>query len=133
MRIQLRLIEPPPHIAPPEPCPNGFMSRAFEVGDCWYATKNENGEWCTYADGYRHVIYSDSIAPEYANVRPIIVVVPGGGGHGYPWCVHTRTHGQAGYGPKGWAVNGELPNITLHPSVNMGKAWHGWIKAGVLT
>ena len=136
MKIQLRLIDPPPHIAPPEPWPEGlksFTTREFSVGDCWYATANGTGGWTVYADGYRHAIYLNSIAPEHVGKRPMIVVVPGGGGRGYPWCVHSRTQGNAGYGPSGWTVGGDLPNITLHPSVNMGKVWHGWIKSGVLT
>jgi len=30
-----------------------------------------------------------------------------------------------------WNVTGEVPNITVHPSINIGpEIWHGWIKNG---
>jgi hypothetical protein len=31
-----------------------------------------------------------------------------------------------------WAWNGNLSDLTLHPSINSG-CWHGWIKDGEVT
>lgn len=35
--------------------------------------------------------------------------------------------------PKMWEVSGTPPNITVHPSIDAGSRWHGWIKDGVMT
>lgn len=31
-----------------------------------------------------------------------------------------------------WDVEGVAPLITVHPSIDAGQAWHGWIKDGVM-
>lgn len=33
---------------------------------------------------------------------------------------------------QGWRVTGELPNITIHPSINVEGYYHGWITDGVI-
>lgn len=32
----------------------------------------------------------------------------------------------------GWAVTGDAPNITVHPSINVGGSYHGWLQNGVI-
>lgn len=34
---------------------------------------------------------------------------------------------------KMWDVSGIPPNITVHPSIDAGALWHGWIKDGEMT
>lgn len=34
---------------------------------------------------------------------------------------------------KPWDVNGEPPNVTVSPSINLLGVWHGWIRNGVIT
>ena len=33
----------------------------------------------------------------------------------------------------GWTVTGEAPLITVHPSINIGGMYHGWLQNGVLS
>lgn len=32
-----------------------------------------------------------------------------------------------------WDVTGEMPSITVNPSINDDGVWHGWIKDGVIS
>lgn len=32
-----------------------------------------------------------------------------------------------------WSVSGDLPNVTVTPSINMVGVYHGWIQNGVIT
>ena len=51
---------------------------------------------------------------------------------GRAWTFHTNmpaTNG-AGY----WTVTGEVPHLTVAPSIDVGPGiWHGWIRDGALT
>lgn len=55
-----------------------------------------------------------------------VVRLPGGG---YLW--HTNMASvDGGY----WDVTGDVPNISVTPSINVGpEIWHGWITAGSLS
>lgn len=54
------------------------------------------------------------------------VRLPGGG---YLWHTNQRATG-SGF----WDVLGEPPNLTVHPSINVGpEIWHGWITDGALS
>jgi hypothetical protein len=33
----------------------------------------------------------------------------------------------------GWQVQGEAPNITVTPSINIGGSYHGWLQNGVIS
>jgi hypothetical protein len=75
------------------------------------------------------------ISPEHTSVVPAIVVLP----NGIPWCLHSPTCGEKGWGPKGWEVSGSLPDVTVTPSIDYGRPeypeshWHAHITAGRFT
>ncbi len=61
---------------------------------------------------------------------PILIVLPGGSG----WCPDMRAWASAqGYHGEGWAVVGDLPNVTITPSINYVGVYHGWVQNGVIT
>lgn len=35
--------------------------------------------------------------------------------------------------PPGWTIEGEMPNVTVRPSINQEGVYHGWITNGVLS
>jgi len=64
--------------------------------------------------------------------------------NGKPWWVvvlpgdnHFPIHSLSSTDNKPWDVTGEVPNITLRPSVNFRpsspKGWHGWITNGLIS
>lgn len=62
--------------------------------------------------------------------EPIIVCLPNGAG---VFCVdQCATGDEARRTRKGWTVTGEPPNLTVHPSIDAGARFHGWLKDGVL-
>lgn len=105
--MRLRLIEPPPFEGP------------FAPGDCWYATR-DGESWCEFPGGRRPIL----LAAEHRDARPMIVVLP----DGRPWCLHSPASGSEA----GWSVAGELPNVTVHPSIDRRGSWHGWLVEGEL-
>lgn len=133
--MKLRLIDPPPWLPEPVVRSGRRVHRGYEVGDCWYATPR-GSLWCMFADGpespvdYRQPLI---IASEHKEVTPMIVVIPSGEGC-WPFSVHSPTLSEVGWGPKGWQVTGDLPGITVKPSINwapgMAWGWHGWITDG---
>ena len=123
--MKLRLIDCPP------------FAQALEPGDCWYA-REDDGVFYWWADSPRTVTPAGhpypEIAPEHAGKRPMIVVLP----TGLAFCLHSPTYRDGKAGPSGWRVEGELPEVTVHPSINYGAEgtefhWHGFIKAGRFT
>ena len=53
------------------------------------------------------------------------------------WCMfadgeYRQPLKDGGWGSSGWKVTGALPNVTVHPSINIVGSWHGWIRAGVI-
>jgi hypothetical protein len=64
----------------------------------------------------------------------MIVVLPTGS----TFCLQSPTYRDGKPGPAGWTVAGELPNVTVSPSINYGIEgspyhWHGFLKNGVFT
>lgn len=112
--IPLRLREIPEYNASADLAP----------GDCWYCV-DLDGKWCMFTDPERGPIIGARVAPEHKGGRPAVVVLP----NGEAWCVHAVS----GDGT-GWRVDGELPNLTVHPSIDMraARSWHGWIRDGQL-
>lgn len=162
--MRLRLIECPPFTSPEPSYKPGDCWYARE-GDAWRCKTcgciwRDNGDsWSLYDDnqdpgvccdnvemdlervyyywssGDRTVkpansLYAD-IAPEHAGSRPMIVVLPTGA----TFCLQSPTYKDGKKGSSGWTVTGELPNITVRPSIDYGAAdnpykWHGHIING---
>lgn len=60
------------------------------------------------------------------------------GPDGGAWCVMMPCRQEwIVYGPSSdgtkWTVTGVPPLITVHPSIGMGKVYHGFIRAGIIT
>lgn len=165
--MNLRLIECPPFTSPtpsykPGDCWYAREGDAWRCKTCdcvWRKNPDETwslydgdetpGECCDnvpmdlervywwWSNHYRTVKPPSSphadIAPEYADRRPMIVVLPTGVTH----CLHSPFYRDGKKGNSGWKVEGILPNVTVHPSINYGTAdsefhWHGHIKNGVM-
>jgi hypothetical protein len=100
-------IEQLPHIDPPP------------IGTCWYERA-----WLDWRE---------AIAPNYlkhnAHRLPISVQLPCGA-----WCVDLRQRSnEKGWYGDGWEVVGELPFITVAPSINVDGGWHGYITHGEIS
>jgi hypothetical protein len=87
-----------------------------------------------------HTWLSKQYMEQWRDKRPpIVVVLPmrvGDATIGFHFCVD----GPASSSPAveggfrdGWTVTGELPNITVSPSINCHGAYHGWIQNGVIS
>lgn len=48
------------------------------------------------------------------------------------FCIDSKCHDSRGY-YDGWTVSGEIPNITVHPSINIVGSYHGWLQNGVVS
>lgn len=92
-----------------------------QVGDMWFldVAQGELKE--------RH-LSSQYFLENHAR-KPIVVMLPGQ----HVFCVDAQCYSaeKGHYG--GWIVTGEPPNITVHPSIDMKGAYHGWLRNGVLS
>ncbi len=90
------------------------------IGACWY-----DEHWLKWRE---------AIAPNYlkhnaSRRRPIVVQLPTGA-----WCVDLRARNQErGWYGDGWEVVGDLPNITVTPSIHLPGLYHGYITSGEIT
>lgn len=130
--MPLRLRAPPAYCPIPDPWPAGLRcwdTRPHAPGDCWYGTWDD-GAWWTYAEADEHGYRGPRLrlAPEHCDARPMVVVLPTGDLH----CLHSPTTRDGRPGPSGWSVQGELPQVTVQPSINSLGRWHGWVRDGVL-
>lgn len=138
----LRLLEAPPRwlAQPVQQKQHGVvyqLHRLLEPGMCWYGVPagDGSGRWTAYADGPKGPLdvatrWVLTLAPEHREKRPMLVVLPN-----YAlFCLQQPTISQGGYGRSGWQVSGELPRVTVHPSIDHkgAKPWHGWLRQGVL-
>ena len=113
-----------------------------QVGDCWPAP------WLTGGEGFgprTFFLSDDFIARWEAGDRgraPLIVRIPGAGGApagATDLCIDGPHWREGVRQPTGWSVvlegpltDGETPNLTVHPSIDIGGGWHGWLQHGVL-
>ncbi len=92
------------------------------VGDMWFAP------WMLT----QH--FRDTLSQHYWNSikakprDPLIIVMPGG----WDWCPDRMAFDGKKYSG-GWNVEGDIPNITITPSINRMGNYHGWVRDGVIT
>jgi len=70
----------------------------------------------------------ENIADHNRDQTPIFVILPSRTLfliHGTCW-QGTRRYG-------GWGVSGEVPNLTVTPSINIGGFYHGWLTNGLIS
>lgn len=79
----------------------------------------------TYIEIYRGFMSDEYVA---SGVDYELVICLPGKIHFRASHIATRDTGQH----HGWRVTGELPNITIHPSVDVEGYYHGWITDGVI-
>lgn len=115
----------------------------LQPGDCWYAVAAPGGGWLEFADSpfpLKVVGTSEfafDIAERHAARCPAFVVLPTRAIFGLMQPQITRIDKppfiQAG---PGWDITGELPNMTVSPSINYDPggtyAWHGFLQNGEL-
>lgn len=67
---------------------------------------------------------------EHSETRaPVVVILP----DGTPFCVDQRAWNNGGYFGDGWTVTGDVPVITVSPSINVVGSYHGYIIEGEIT
>lgn len=74
------------------------------------------------------------LSPKYqrewmAKRPPFIVKLPDGS----EFCIDSRATSGGQFHGDGWTVTGDVPNVTLSPSINIVGSYHGWIQNGVIT
>lgn len=82
------------------------------------------------------------LSPEYWRDHfprrgPIMVMLPGRTTSGevtsWPFCVDSKARDENGWKANGWTVTGEIPNLTVSPSINAKGVYHGWLQGGVIS
>ena len=100
-----------------------------KVGDCWYTDIFNNNQQ----------LLSNNYKKSWQSKRkPIMIELPSTWhkkatfplDYHFPFCVDERA--TTNQDTEGWVVTGELPNITVSPSINAIDIWHGWIRDGYI-
>lgn len=115
-----------------------FMAHSKEeqkqVGAMWY-DPTEPEVWKALLESDikqgKTADFSDEYIRDWLGKRsPLMVRLP----NGFEFCLDWKA---SGAGNSGWTVQGEAPNVTVKPSINMfpGKkdGWHGWITNGQIS
>lgn len=58
------------------------------------------------------------------------IAMPSDTAKGYDWFCPDRLYQDERVG---WLVTGELPAVTVNPSVNIPGVYHGWIRGGIIS
>lgn len=116
------------------PFPRWKHIEAIRPGDCWRLPlaaklKGVGGEKpATYEEAWGMLL-----SPEFrASGRDYVIFIrlP----DGTDWCVDHASSGSLRRGqPQGWTVTGELPTISVTPSINVEGRFHGFVTNGVIT
>lgn len=113
----------------------GMTPHELQTGDMFYADaevltaltpETDNLDWPMFlAAAYR---LSDNYFAQNAHRLPLLVMLP----NSNLFCVDSKCWNASGmYG--GWSVNGEPPHITVSPSINIQRSYHGWIRDGIIS
>lgn len=105
-----------------------------KVGAMWFdPTKPEVWKALLESDikQGKTVDFSDEYIRDWLGKRsPLMVRLP----NGFEFCLDWKASHAAN---SGWTVSGDVPNVTVHPSINMfpGKpdGWHGFVRGGIIT
>lgn len=102
----------------------GPYSEPFTPGSCYFAPWLLSARWSnTLGSHYRR---------DWANKRePILIWLPNNANSWSP--DQMAFDSKSGWHGDGWIVTGDLPNITVSPSINILGHYHGWIKNGELS
>lgn len=99
-----------------------------KVGDCFRIPldyKYPDGD--TYEDNF-----NSHLSPEFRSSgrrEAYFVYCPYSPGSASPWPVDFNASDSS----NGWTVTGLFPNITVRPSINFVKSYHGWLTDGILS
>lgn len=122
MSWRLRLIDAP---VTPE------QHAVLQAGDCWEAPFMiaDDSIGLYYLE---HALSRQYMEQQYGKRPPYIVYLP----PGLAFCVDAKYRGGSwgdNHGREGWTVEGELPAITVSPSVNLVGIYHGWLRDGAIS
>ena len=97
-------------------------------GDTWYAHYYKE-PWAGTPEQVGKVtegrFFGDRyLREDYDKRDPICIKLP----DGHIWCIDQK----ASNGIEGWAVSGEVPNLTARPSI-LTERYHGWLTDWVLS
>jgi hypothetical protein len=99
------------------------------IAEATYPEGDQTIGWCYHAP---FLAGRESIGARYKALQgsraPILIWTPAGW-----WCSDQMARDSMRWYGDGWSVTGDLPAITVTPSINFVGAYHGWVTAGVLT
>ena len=95
-----------------------------QPGDMWYAP------WYIEKDGVPCSYLTEEYKRDWMSKRlPLVVMLPCKEG----FLVDSRCMVNGKMLDHGWKVTGEVPNITVSPSINFIGRYHGWLQNGILS
>lgn len=121
-------------------CHQGLSHQTLQIGDMFYfnpekyplpAEDPENPDdhdpWYWFRAFTKKHKLSDYYFQNNSHRDPLLVWLPGR----TLFCVDGKCWKDGAY-YGGWVITGEAPNITVHPSINIGGSYHGWLQNGVI-
>lgn len=104
---------------------------ALKVGDMFYGPSSDEmklkGKYTLWI--YMQCRFlSEHYWANNSHRRPLFVVLP----NNDLFCIDGQC-GEGGNHYGGWTVTGEVPDITVSPSINIGGSYHGWLQNGVIS
>lgn len=92
------------------------------IGSMWFAP------WYLTLDHHRRYIGTKYFERWAAKRPPVVVYLPGN----IAFCVDDAARQNGKIISAGWNVAGDAPLITVHPSINIGGIYHGYITNGII-
>jgi hypothetical protein len=103
----------------------------LQIGHCAVAP------WVFTEDGYSHVrkaLGSKYLALPEPRRAPIVIALPYHNQKYQIWFPDERAwDAKQGYHGEGWTITGDLPNISITPSINCVGTYHGYVDKGQIT